>query len=132
MSNFEVKIPSELIRDFVSAASSVIRETIFKIQTAMLISFTGLKTGRFYRVSKTGKLHQASAPGEAPAVETGNLSNTVAQGVSFPSPTEGLISINAEYAALLEFGTLRMAARPYVTPAIRGVLDDLARGGALD
>jgi hypothetical protein len=40
-------------------------------------TLTGSRSGRTYKVSKTGRLHVASAPGEAPAVLMGNLRNSV-------------------------------------------------------
>lgn len=61
--------------------------------------------------------HQASAPGEPPAPDTGNLrSNTNAD----PNIREedddlfGRVVSNAEYAQALEKGTERMAARPFM------------------
>lgn len=50
------------------------------------------------------------------AVDTGNLKNSI--DVEFDS--DGLTAIVAphtEYAAFVEFGTRRMSARPYMTPA---------------
>jgi hypothetical protein len=41
------------------------------------MTLTGARSGRRYKVSRTGKEHVASAPGEAPAVLTGALSNSI-------------------------------------------------------
>jgi HK97 gp10 family phage protein len=62
------------------------------------------------------KIHRASAPGEAPAVDTANLRNSI----ETDKIKEGLhaVSTNAEYAAGLEFGTPKMAARPFFRPAL--------------
>lgn len=107
------------------AASKVIRRFVFDVVTQMKLSFTTPKTGRIYRVSRTGRPHQASAPGEAPAIDTGLLTNSIQ--TEFPSPLTGIIGIGAEYAAYLEAGTRFMAARPYIEPAISGALDALER-----
>lgn len=65
------------------------------------------------------RFHRASAPGEAPAIDTGHLVN------SFFTKKLGrlvrIIGVNAEYAAALEFGTERIAPRPYLRPALNAV-----------
>lgn len=74
--------------------------------------------------------HQASAPGEPPATDTGNLrSNTNAD----PNIREegddlvGRVVSNAEYAQALETGTERMAARPFMSLLATDHADDLRR-----
>lgn len=60
--------------------------------------------------------HQASAPGEPPAVDTGNLINS---GYAMQKRL-GLweVGFTAEYAAPLEYGTARIAPRPFLRPAL--------------
>lgn len=74
------------------------------------------KHGRIYDVGGVAP-HQASAPGESPAIDTGLLANiqTEADG----RPTRWVTYTTAEYAAALEFGspTLGIAPRPFFTPA---------------
>ncbi|MBK9316909.1 MAG: hypothetical protein IPM55_22085 [Acidobacteria bacterium] len=112
-----------------AVASRTIRTFVFDTVNRMKVSFAKAKSGRFYKVSKRGRLHQASAPGEAPAILTGFLANSIL--TSFPSQTTGVITIGAEYAEYLERGTSRMAARPFVEPALNGALDQINRGGLL-
>lgn len=76
------------------------------------------KTGRYYR-KPNGRLYQASAPGEAPAIRTGKLLRSVKE--VFPSWTTGQMTISAEYAFHLEQGTSRVAKRPFLRPALRTV-----------
>lgn len=73
------------------------------------------KTGRIYR--RRGVVHQASAPGEPPATDTGRL---VQSGRTEHNPTEisGTVNWSTLYAAFLEFGTSKMAPRPYARPAL--------------
>jgi hypothetical protein len=74
------------------------------------------KTGNLYPRGKGGnKVHQASAPGEAPATDTGALvSSTYFTKVdSFTAA----IGSRLEYAFNLEFGTRKMEARPSWVPA---------------
>lgn len=65
--------------------------------------------------SISGKGHVASLPGEAPNRDTGvlqaHLTNTKT------GPVEAEARSDAPYAAALEFGTSRMAERPYMRPA---------------
>lgn len=60
-----------------------------------------------------------SAPGEAPAVDTGRLRASIAHRVEMESgEAVGLVGTSVEYAPWLEFGTTRMQARPFMVPAI--------------
>lgn len=72
-------------------------------------------TGRIY--TRGGRKHQASAPGQAPALDTGNLrANTNANPALREEGTDlvGEIVSNTEYSEALERGTERMAARPFL------------------
>jgi len=91
-------------------------------------------TGRMY-----GK-HQASAPGSPPAVDTGRLRGSISTnwtgsgmtkgkvdgsalaGDGIPQPSDKskfIVSVGSAvpYAGWLEFGTKKIAARPYIRPA---------------
>lgn len=76
------------------------------------------KSGHFYK-KPNGRLYQASAPGEAPAIRTGRLLRSVKE--AFPSWTTGIITVDVEYADYLERGTSKMRKRPFVRPALRTV-----------
>jgi len=101
-----------------------------RIQTAAQISLT---TG-----AVSGQNHTPSAPGSAPNNDTGVLANNIetvqvnrlkvqvtssasgsdTDGGEFgPGKAAAEVSSNAPYAAALEFGTSRVAARPYMAPA---------------
>jgi phage gpG-like protein len=62
-----------------------------------------------------------SQPGETPGVDTGKLRNSIR--AERERAAQWAISTDTEYAAHLEFGTSRMAPRPYMAPG----LDYLAR-----
>lgn len=75
--------------------------------------------------------HQASAPGEAPAVDTGQLRSAVQVAridrltwgvgiVSTPYPDGG--ATTAETAVWLEYGTRTIAPRPHARPALDGFI----------
>lgn len=74
---------------------------------------------RIQRGPATGRVygnHQASAPGEAPATDTGRLVNSTVY------KREGRISASVgsdlAYAAMLEFGTSKIDPRPAWIPAL--------------
>lgn len=62
-----------------------------------------------------GKNHKPSAPGKPPNNDTGVLAGNIETNQIAPLVVE--VSSNAPYAAPLEFGTSKMAARPYMAPA---------------
>lgn len=75
-------------------------------------------TGRTYRTgykTEPHRTHQASAPGDAPAVNTGRLRQSITA-VQI-KPLHWRVGTNVDYALFLEFGTRRMAPRPFLRPA---------------
>lgn len=80
--------------------------------TVDLLSQKG--SGRTYR--RGGTVHQASAPGEPPALDTGTLRRSTSFEVR-PSANgaEGRVTVSAAYAANLEFGTARIRPRPFLS-----------------
>jgi HK97 gp10 family phage protein len=63
-----------------------------------------------------GRNHVASLPGEPPNADTGGLDRSIEVHQTGPMTVE--VSANAPYAAALEFGTSKMAERPYMRPAV--------------
>lgn len=63
----------------------------------------------------SGRGHVPSAPGQPPKNDTGVLANNIETVQVAPLKVE--VSSNAPYAAHLEFGTSKMAERPYMRPA---------------
>jgi hypothetical protein len=118
---FEVKIDVPAITsEITKVASKVVREAAFLIKQKMLFSFSQPKSGRTYR--RGNRVHIASAPGEAPAVDTGFLSNSIQ--TEFPDATTGIVTVGAEYGEILE--TIRN--RPFVRPSIEATIEELNRG----
>lgn len=77
---------------------------------------TGPKTGRVY--VRGGLSHQASAPGEPPASDTGRLA---ASGRYELIGNGNVLQIvfGTDYAFYLEYGTSTMAARPFIRKAVK-------------
>jgi len=65
--------------------------------------------------NKTGKT--PSSPGEPPRRRTGRLSGSIAHEVDWPKLI-ARVGTNLRYAKFLELGTSKMAARPFIRPAV--------------
>ncbi len=64
----------------------------------------------------SGSKHTASSPGEAPNADTHYLANNIETVQVKPLKVE--IASRAKYSANLEYGTSKMAARPFMGPAV--------------
>jgi hypothetical protein len=125
-----------------SATHAVVAKAVFDIEAGVKNRLAQPGTGKIYgatgpaKPGKRGarKRHQASAPGEPPATDTGTLANST-QGKML-TDTEGEVRVTAEYARFLEDGTVFIAPRPYFAPSIEAVrpgytdaMKSIARGG---
>lgn len=90
-------------------AEDAVRETAATVVDDVLVSFAQPKSGRIYGG------HQASAPGESPAIDEGDLSNSIRQ--EKIDEASYRVGSTDEKAPHLEFGTSRIAPRPFLTPA---------------
>jgi len=120
----------EVVRQEVAKGVSA---SALMLQNDMRMSIQkGPKTGRAYKRGKT-KWHRASAPGEAPATDSGRL----ASHINFTLSERGMKAsvgvndaTNIVYAARMEFGGkdsrgVYIAPRPYIRPALRRKAQDI-------
>lgn len=101
-------------RDAEAGLSKAVTATALEINTDVKKRIQrGPKTGRIYTRGEIE--HQASAPGEAPATDTGVLASSL----YFEQSTKLSATIGSRlaYAYYLEFGTARIAPRPSWVPA---------------
>jgi hypothetical protein len=103
-----------------------ISDALFDLHGIFAEQFGGVKTGRMYR-RPGGGFYQASAPGETPAIRSGELLRSIGQ-PTFPAPNVGQLRIGAPHAGLLERGTVKAAARPFVHPAVKLLIERRRRG----
>ena len=96
-------------QEVVKGGAQLIRtEAIKSIQT-------GAKSGVIYQMYNPRREHRASAPGQSPASDTGNLVNKII--VKQKNRNTVQVQSNANYSAYLEYGTSKMEARPFMLPA---------------
>ena len=87
------------------------------LQNEIKRTLSGPRSGKKYRVPGTKRYYTASAPGEPPAVRTGRLRNSIKYKlVRGFMRAKGEVGSSLDYAAQLEFGTSKMAPRPYLRP----------------
>lgn len=103
------RVRSAAMRGVYKGANLVRNEAISLIQD-------GPKTGRVYR--RGDKEHQASAPGEAPASDTGTLVGRIRVDDSKLDELRARVVASTAYAAHLEYGTQKMEPRPFLRPAL--------------
>lgn len=93
----------------------VVMQTAAEIEAGVKLRIAGGKsTGRIYR--RGSVTHQASAPGEAPASDTGVLLNSIYH--ERTSPLTAIAGSRLAYAAHLEFGTRNIGRRPAWMPEV--------------
>ncbi|MGL5116516.1 MAG: HK97-gp10 family putative phage morphogenesis protein, partial [Beijerinckiaceae bacterium] len=77
--------------------------------------------GRIYQKYMPRRSHQASAPGEAPATDTGTLIAGIVIDRTDVKRGRIIIAATAPYAKALEYGTRKMAPRPFLRRALRAM-----------
>jgi phage gpG-like protein len=96
--------------------AAIVRGTAQNVRTHAIRSIQrGPKTGITYEKIDPKRTHRASAPGEAPATDTGRLANSLKADIQGVRAT---VSTNVDYAPFLEFGTRTIEPRPFLFPAL--------------
>lgn len=103
--------------EVVKAARRVLKVGADRIQSAAHNSIS--------RGSGSMGRHVPSKPGEPPHRDIGTLQDYILS--DFVSELEAQVTSEAPYAAALEFGTSKMAARPYMRPARDKHADEIQR-----
>jgi HK97 gp10 family phage protein len=108
LKEFGIQADKELAMAVRGTAQNIRSHAIKSIQR-------GPKSGTVYEKGTPKRTHRASAPGEAPATDTGRLVGSI--NASVEGKTAEVVA-DTEYATWLEFGTQDMGARPFMAPAV--------------
>lgn len=101
--------------DIAEQVGLVVMQTAAEIEAGVKLRMsTGKATGRIYR--RGGVSHQASAPGEAPAPDSGVLRGSIYH--ERTGPLSAVAGSRLAYASYLEFGTRNIAPRPAWIPEV--------------
>jgi predicted secreted Zn-dependent protease len=84
-------------------ATALVRDTAERITDRVVASMEASTPG-------------PSSPGEAPAIDTGNLAGSYQWQMDGDHAAD--VCTDVDYAPHLEYGTTRMAPRPHLTPAV--------------
>lgn len=98
-----------------AAMRGIVRATEMLREEIITLILDTPKTGRIY--TRRGVAHQASAPGEPPAVDRGEHLNSIRTEYD-TSRLAGRVVISAAHALPLEYGTQKMAPRPVMRIAV--------------
>ena len=116
------------------AGSDVVQEVVYDLgfetkEIAIAGISGGAKSGRVYEFHyftgpdgklrqgrKRSKPHQASAPGQYPASDTGGLAGSVALDIKGDGKT-ATVGTHLMHGKFMEFGTAKVAARPWLLPS---------------
>ena len=96
--------------DMERALAGIAEDIVTDIKT----SFDSGPGGRVYKRGR-GRFHTASVAGQPPNVDDGTLRASIRQDKT--GKLERTVSTGVEYALLLEEGTPKIAARPFMRPA---------------
>lgn len=102
---------SRIIDNFTTEKRQIITDTLTEVIQNVVSEMESPKHGIKY-----GN-HTASAPNEAPAIQTTELLTTVEI-----DDENGSITFVAEHAAIMEFGSVFIAPRPFLIPAVNKVI----------
>lgn len=94
-----------------TAAKRALGKLAFYCEAFAKDLLSGSRSGRVYGG------HQASAPGEPPAVLTGTLKNSIRAVAEGDGAMVWMVRVGTEYGAILEFGSAKIAPRPFMRPA---------------
>jgi hypothetical protein len=113
--SIDIKGLPELNTELEDLVPDLVRKVTLGIeQTGKVLVQTSPATGKLYK--RGSGWHQASAPGEPPAWDTGILFKSIQS--FFESPEVGVIEVGAFYGSILEAKN-----RPFMSTAIEKTLD---------
>ena len=116
--------------DVAEVMTDTIEDTVLKAhQYAVQGIQHGPASGRTYQKYKPRRTHKASAPGQYPMSDTGRLASMVEFELPQPGSNRprGAVGTALYYGPDLEFGTSRMASRPWLMPSVERAAAEISR-----
>lgn len=99
-------------------------EAAVHVRNKVVEKLSGNGTGRTYRVPGTSRTYTASSPGQPPAVLFGDLRKSI----QFDSKdSTALVGSELKKSKELEFGTRRIAPRPFLKPTFTEEVDAIGQ-----
>lgn len=106
-------------------AGRVYRRGVITARRSAALTRLGFTPAGRTRSVVGSRFHRASAPGQPPAKDSGRLYRGIsARHGKFRSK----VVFDTPYAAFLEFGTMRMKARPFLDAAVRRAISEVTNG----
>jgi len=108
------------------AAIKRMDEATQAVRTQAMLTLSGDRTGRTYKVPGQNRTYVASSPGEPPAQRLGELRQNIGTLVesSFGNVT-GKVGTDKIQGRILEFNSLHTAARPWLKPSFEAATDEV-------
>lgn len=125
MSKIQLQVQGDLIADLNRYVDEV-EEDVSQAVTATALGIQakaikriqrGTKSGRIYQKYNPRRTHQASAPGQSPATDTGRLVGSIQ--ADKQTRFRWTVGTIVPYGRYLEFGTRRIAERPWLRPSVQ-------------
>lgn len=114
----------EVVKAMEDAAGKRMLEAVNEVRNTVLETLSGSRSGRTYYVPGTRKRYTASAPGQPPASATAELRQSIKTSVeSDGKMIVGSVGTDTIQGLMTEFGTVKMAARPWLRISFEKSLD---------
>ena len=113
LKNYVHNLPAATTRKLYNIILMAAIETAGEAKESIL---TGTRTGRIYR-RKGGKIHQASAPGEHPMSDSGDLQGSIFYDGS-RNKLRATVGSIIKHGLFTEEGTKNMKRRPWLEPSV--------------
>jgi hypothetical protein len=123
---------NEIVEEITYQAKSRAFRAANELRNSALTVLRGERSGRVYKRPFSKSKYTASAPGEPPAMRTGNLSmswrpQSASERIGNTVTIKPAITTEVKYAPYLEEGTDRMAPRPFKDPIIEKAMPRISQ-----